>query len=117
MVCVLSIMNQIHLSVFDVIASNPELDLDDVEVCRQNSGNDILCPICIDTIVKGEQMVQTECGHKYHVMCALKWAYAQKEDEVSCPVCRENIFVKRPREDIVSQLRSRLNRIRTTVES
>ena len=47
--------------------------------------DDFMCPITMDQIVKGDEICELPCSHKFKKDAILKWL--NKEDN-KCPVCR-----------------------------
>ena len=45
----------------------------------------ISCPICLDYIC--DDLYETECKHKYHKKCIIKWIN-------KCPLCRADLSKK-----------------------
>lgn len=43
------------------------------------------CPICMETL--DESVKELECGHKFHVDCAIKW-FRSEQSHGRCPMCR-----------------------------
>lgn len=41
------------------------------------------CIICLENIMKGEEVTIIECGHLYHKVCLLEWFEKKK----ICPKC------------------------------
>ena len=50
----------------------------------QNSGQ---CDICFDEGMVGEYVLETACGHAYHVNCIL--VTVQNYKHLECPSCRK----------------------------
>ena len=88
------------------------INLSDLEITKQNNTKtDITCSICIDKIHRKEQMIRTTCNHKFHPFCYLKWADAQKEDAVSCPICREITHTKEVNPMLIEEIRFELHHL------
>lgn len=48
----------------------------------------IVCPICIEQIKKGEDICITDCKHYYHKDCLLQWF----NNSYDCPLCKNIIY-------------------------
>lgn len=68
------------------------------------------CSICLETIGEKNNCV-TECGHKYHMSCLMKWTMKNN----SCPACRNKINkeeeVKEVNEDVAFMISANPNAI------
>lgn len=42
------------------------------------------CAICYEKLNQGSGVLETCCGHRFHVKCAAKWA----NESETCPICR-----------------------------
>lgn len=53
---------------------------------------DPICCICSE-VNKSDSIVSTNCGHRYHLSCLLKWSQLQntKLKSTTCPICREEL--------------------------
>ena len=51
-------------------------------------GQDCICPICYDKIIKNEFIHITKCNHIFHYKCIERAIDKKLED---CPMCRSNI--------------------------
>ena len=51
-------------------------------------GQDYICPICCDKIIKNEFIHITKCNHIFHYRCIEKAIDKKIQD---CPMCRSNI--------------------------
>jgi hypothetical protein len=58
---------------------------------NDNKDNDEKCAICIDNIKEDKNLVITECKHKYHFTCILKFIKIQlnKNENFFCPLCKK----------------------------
>ena len=43
------------------------------------------CPICMEPL--DESVTELDCGHKFHVDCAIKW-FRSEQSRGRCPMCR-----------------------------
>ena len=57
------------------------------EVLFDEDGNMIECPVCCEELLN--TVIQTKCGHEFHIQCILKWLTHSKD----CPLCREGLDV------------------------
>jgi len=48
-----------------------------------------LCSICLEPFILRDKVIILKCKHGYHEDCIRKWF---SENNVTCPLCRENIF-------------------------
>ena len=53
-----------------------------------------MCSICYEEFSGTSTHVTTICGHQYHRECIRKWL----DNNTSCPLCRTDIAVQRPRD-------------------
>lgn len=67
------------------VAAIPILSLDEPRL--KELGSDSLCPVCLESLKLGDQVMTLPCHrvHTYHPPCIAPWL-AQSN---SCPVCRE----------------------------
>ena len=54
------------------------------------------CPICLDLIVRNDQIQPLCCNHVFHKYCIIQWAKMKLYDKSTCPVCRKSISYHRP---------------------
>ena len=45
------------------------------------------CPVCIEDIMKGDEVRRLDCKHVFHKMCIDKWLRVK----FSCPMCRAEV--------------------------
>ena len=53
-----------------------------------------MCSICYEEFSDAFLQVTTVCGHQYHRECIRKWL----DNHTTCPLCRTDIAVQRPRD-------------------
>ena len=51
------------------------------------SNSNLISLVCMEKILKNQQVVDLECGHTYHMHCARKWVL----DARTCPACRKAV--------------------------
>jgi hypothetical protein len=51
------------------------------------SNKQATCQVCLEKILRNQQVVDLECGHTYHAHCARKWVL----DTRTCPTCRKQV--------------------------
>ena len=52
--------------------------------------NEAECPICLESLNKGEYEKVLECKHTFHKKCIDRWF---KKDNDFCPMCRLKIII------------------------
>jgi hypothetical protein len=54
--------------------------------------NELTCSICFENIENNKNMILTECKHKFHFSCIIKYLKnaIKRDDELKCPICRDN---------------------------
>jgi hypothetical protein len=72
----------------------PTINLKDIEIVKQNSKQEVICTICMDKIIRREQMFRTPCSHRFHPFCYLRWCDTKKGTTVLCPNCNEVSNIK-----------------------
>eukprot|EP00661_Eupelagonemidae_sp_cell13_P006223 gene6223-2787_t len=70
----------------------PKLKLMDFPVTKNNTKDAMVCSICQDKIHKKCDLVKTECNHRFHIMCILKWCDSKKT--AHCPNCNAVVHRK-----------------------
>ena len=53
----------------------------DIKILNNFENNE--CVICLDNMIKGENVIIIKCGHKYHTKCLNEWFLRKK----ICPIC------------------------------
>ena len=51
-----------------------------------------ICPICIEKIVSSNNVLITECSHKYHVNCFIEYIKKNRKRDIECPYCRKVLY-------------------------
>jgi len=49
------------------------------------------CMVCLSTLVSGEDICRTQCGHDFHRDCLEEWALSRRHHSVACPLCRKRL--------------------------
>ena len=67
---------------------------DVIENDEDSESNTDKCPICMDEINDDKNLVITECKHKYHFICMIKFAKSKfnKNENMFCPMCKQTII-------------------------
>jgi len=52
-------------------------------------GNEALCSICLSEYEKGDEIMTTNCAHRFHKTCVMDWL--ERQNNTECPVCRDTI--------------------------
>uniref|UniRef100_A0A0D9W6G4 RING-type domain-containing protein n=1 Tax=Leersia perrieri TaxID=77586 RepID=A0A0D9W6G4_9ORYZ len=47
------------------------------------------CPMCLDGMVAGDVVRKLSCGHVFHKACEISIDRWLRENNLSCPICRE----------------------------
>eukprot|EP01083_Nonionella_stella_P272730 924973_1 len=56
------------------------------------------CSICLDTFQCHDEIASSRnenCSHTFHIQCITKWLLSPKNNDNSCPVCREDFLAKK----------------------
>lgn len=57
-----------------------------------NDGDSIVCPICLDVLKYNRIWHHPKnCNHVFHPHCLKKFVNYNRSNNISCPVCRENM--------------------------
>ena len=60
-----------------------------------NDGNDE-CPVCLCTLVAGDQLRELPCSHKFHAACIDRWLIRREyaNGVPSCPLCKKEVLTE-----------------------
>jgi hypothetical protein len=60
-----------------------------------NDGNDE-CPVCLCTLVAGDQLRELPCSHKFHAECIDRWLIRREyaNGVPSCPLCKKEVLTE-----------------------
>ncbi|KAK1315681.1 E3 ubiquitin ligase BIG BROTHER [Acorus calamus] len=64
-----------------------EEELETVRYDGSGADEEEVCPVCLQSLVVGEDIQRTTCGHLFHGECIFRWL----ERSRTCPVCRFNM--------------------------
>jgi Ring finger domain len=70
------------------IIMNDYRDESDESECKE----EVMCPICLESVDMNQNAMSTECGHKFHFTCIMKNMAANSGAQNSCPLCRESVI-------------------------
>ena len=73
-------------------ANMSKMDYTEIEATKNNTKHDLECSICIQKIHKKSEMIRTDCHHRFHVLCMVKWCETCTSTDISCPLCRRKIY-------------------------
>ena len=77
-----------HHKLWTQLEKFPAEHADDV-AARARAHHDEECPVCLDEIGHGGDLMLTRCGHRFHVDCLIE---TLSDGSVrSCPICRTDI--------------------------
>ncbi|KAK1317897.1 NEP1-interacting protein-like 1 [Acorus calamus] len=48
---------------------------------------EVVCPVCLQNFVVGEEIKSTPCGHRFHGECIFRWMGRSR----TCPMCRSSV--------------------------
>ena len=66
-------------------------------------GNDE-CPVCLCSLVAGDQLRELPCSHKFHAACIDRWLIGRERRQSgapSCPLCKQEVLTA---EDMAQEL-------------
>ena len=81
----INILNQNTLNEDVVVTTDDVNDIKKIELDEMNHYN---CSICMDTLKKGDTVLDIECKHIFHSECLTE--YLEKYNHI-CPICRKDI--------------------------
>ncbi|KAK1315680.1 E3 ubiquitin ligase BIG BROTHER [Acorus calamus] len=71
-----------------VIEYSRDREEEEVETVRYDGSGaeeeEEVCPVCLKSLVIGEEIKRTPCGHLFHGECIFRWL----ERSRTCPMCR-----------------------------
>ena len=55
------------------------------------------CPICLEDLQNGDEIINTTCNHKFHQKCLYRWhnnnfSNGYQQGIGTCPICRSISF-------------------------
>eukprot|EP01083_Nonionella_stella_P004070 11740_1 len=65
---------------------------------RGDIENSDACSICLDSFQFHDEIASSRnenCSHTFHIQCITKWLLSPKNNDNSCPVCREDFLAKK----------------------
>lgn len=74
------------INIFNIFKS-----MSDCSICNK-------CSICMDGIKEDKNCTITQCGHKFHTECLLKWVLSNSTH--SCPYCRFELVENNKKEEM-----------------
>ena len=81
----LNINNQLEQHLEDVIVTVNDDDLDKMTKIIVSQDTDIECSICLNNIIKDDEIIKLSCTHSYHYNCIMVYL---KQYNHKCPICR-----------------------------
>ena len=81
----INILNQNIVNEDVVVTTDDVNDIKKIELDEMNHYN---CSICMDTLKKGDTVLDIECKHIFHSECLTE--YLEKYNHI-CPICRKDI--------------------------
>jgi hypothetical protein len=78
----------------EIILQNPSSTHNSTQTLPNNPNDN--CAICIDPLEQQDPVRGLTCGHCYHQSCLDPWLTQRR---ASCPLCKADYYVPRPRED------------------
>lgn len=81
---------QVDRNIHIIILTNHEnSDMDIVDIENQDEELIDKCPICYDLL--NNNIIKTECNHKFHKPCLLTWIGSGQRNCLKCPICIQNL--------------------------
>lgn len=61
-------------------------------VSECGSDGALTCPICIEAVQDGEEVLTLPCLHQFHCHCVQPWLKQQGRSQAKCPMCKTPVW-------------------------